>query len=89
MQVSDLHLSSFDPSGHFPRPVYLDPNPYGRLTAPQPNATQNFVPFIDFSIRQSSRIAAMEPLSREELEAFQKLSNEYEPDIQVEQTLIR
>jgi hypothetical protein len=38
---------------------------------------------VDLSRDSNLRFPAMESLSREELERFQKLSNEYEPDVQV------
>lgn len=39
--------------------------------------------YVDFAANHDPRFPAMEPLSREELERFQKLSNEYEPDLKV------
>ncbi|OXV09308.1 hypothetical protein Egran_02930 [Elaphomyces granulatus] len=39
-------------------------------------------PLVDLSQHPNLRFPAMESLSREELERFQKLSNEYEPDVQ-------
>ncbi|CRG82901.1 ubiquitin thioesterase protein OTUB1 [Talaromyces islandicus] len=50
------------------------------------NATTDFAysspSYADFSVNHAPGFSEMEPLSREELERFQKLSNEYEPDLQ-------
>lgn len=40
-------------------------------------------PILDLSIYSNPHNYIMEPLSREELERFQKLSNDYEPEVQV------
>jgi hypothetical protein len=40
-------------------------------------------PFFNIPVYSKTRTYAMEPLSREELERFQKLSNDYEPEVQV------
>ncbi|EEA19537.1 ubiquitin thiolesterase (OtuB1), putative [Talaromyces marneffei ATCC 18224] len=39
-------------------------------------------PFYNIPVYSNPRTYAMEPLSREELERFQKLSNDYEPEVQ-------
>lgn len=39
--------------------------------------------YVEFAVNRNPRFPTMEPLSREELERFQKLSNEYEPELQV------
>jgi hypothetical protein len=40
-------------------------------------------PFFNIPVYSNPHTYAMEPLSREELERFQKLSNDYEPEVQV------
>jgi hypothetical protein len=45
-------------------------------------------PLVDLSRDPNLRFPAMESLSREELERFQKLSNEYEPDVQVSRKVL-
>lgn len=47
------------------------------------NSTYSSPSYVDFAVNHDPRFPTMEPLSREELERFQKLSNEYEPELQV------
>jgi hypothetical protein len=64
--------------------VYLDL--YTR--SPSSLIPYSIPPLVDLSQHPNLRFPAMESLSREELERFQKLSNEYEPDVQVSKKIV-
>lgn len=84
MQVSDSPFTPTGPFSHFtPRDLFAS-NGYPSVNNTAPRIT-NYAspPHIHQSVYPPLRFSNMEPLSREELERFQKLSNEYEPQIQV------
>jgi ubiquitin thioesterase protein OTUB1 len=66
-------------SPFFPRYSTFDGNDHSAET----DSTYSSPSYVDFAANHDPRFPTMEPLSREELERFQKLSNEYEPELQV------
>ncbi|KAH8703742.1 putative ubiquitin thiolesterase [Talaromyces proteolyticus] len=67
--------------GHFLQTDYTS-NFDGNTSSNSHDTNYDPPPLINLSVAPNSRFSTMEPLSREELERFQKLSNEYEPDVQ-------
>ena len=81
MSVADIPWNHFNPYNHFPDRQNFPSHPY--------QSTPPFV-FLSHGLSQLSNPyhnnyspLNMAALSPEELERFQKLSNEFEPDVQV------
>lgn len=83
MQLSDAPFNYSGSYPHIAQRNYLTANFYNTIISAAPPTAYDPLQFLDLSAYHDPRFPTMEPLSREELERFQKLSNEYEPDIQV------
>lgn len=80
MQLSDTSFARHTLEGQFFR---YKPSFVGQSSTCDSRHNSKSRPFFNVPVYSSSRTYAMEPLSREELERFQKLSNDYEPEVQV------
>lgn len=82
MQLSDTSFARNTLESQFFRGGYKSSS-VGQLSTYDTRYSSVSYPFFNIPVYSNPRTYAMEPLSREELERFQKLSNDYEPEVQV------
>lgn len=83
MYLSDIPWYQLGSYSHFPYREYSSPRFHRSTGSPAVLLAPRPPQFSNYLSRTDPELAVMEPLSPDEMERFQKLSNEYEPDIQV------
>lgn len=83
MQLSDTSFSRNTLESQFFRGGYNKSSVVGQPSTYDTRYSSVSYPFFNIPVYSNPHTYAMEPLSREELERFQKLSNDYEPEVQV------
>lgn len=83
MQLADTSFARNTLESQFFRGGYNKSSFVGQPSTYDTRYSSVSYPFFNIPVYSNPHTYAMEPLSREELERFQKLSNDYEPEVQV------